>query len=513
MLPITFLIKDMEKAVLRIIQALELGEKIIIFGDYDADGVTSTVLLEAALRKVGIRTQVYIPSRDEGYGLSNKGIDWLIGKGTDIIITVDLGITAISEVSYATSKNIKVIVIDHHLPQTKLLPRCIIINPKQKGDKYPNKDLSAGALVYKFNCALQHEFPLTISKNDLKWWLDLAAISTVTDMCPLTDENRVIVHFGLIVIKKTKRLGLQKIIEAAAINTKKINAGSIGFQIGPRLNAAGRVDHATVTYKLLSSNVGAEATKLAQEVNKINSDRQKELESTLSEARIIVIQKKLFNKKIIMLAKDNWAAGIVGLVAGRLMEEYSRPAIVLYKTNELYKGSARSIEKLHLLNAFQSVANLLTSFGGHAKAGGIAFSVDKFDNVYRGLNNYADKVLSNSDLVKRLSIDAAVDDKEITVKLVKELSHFEPYGIANRKPLLVLYGQKVTEVQIIGKASNHIKIQVGKFNGVIFNFDKDKNQPKNGDTIDIVFTPELNEWQGKEKVDLIIDDWKYSINK
>lgn len=503
------LLKNVGRALSRIKVARENNEVIGIFGDYDTDGVTSTVLLQDALNKIGLRVEVFIPSRAEGYGLNQKGIDYLISRRAGLIISVDLGITAKKEVEYALKNGADVIVIDHHLTQTKLLPNCIIINPKQKGDKYPNKDLSAGALVYKFNCALQNMFPELISNNDLKWWLDLAAISLVADMCPLTGENRVLVHFGLIVIRRTRRLGLKKLIEAASLKPEKITAGSVGFQIGPRLNAAGRIDHATVTYKLLKSDSDLQATKLAKEVNQINSNRQEDMEAALGQARAMVIQNKLYRAKIIMVAKNGWAPGIVGLVAGRLMEEFSRSSIVLYQEGDLYKGSARSVEKLHLLETFQSVAGLLVSFGGHAKAGGLAFKKNNFAKVYRKLVNYADNKLSSADLAKKIYIDAEIEPNELNTRLVRQLSKFEPFGIGNRKPLFVLRHQVVKEVKVIGKDGNHLKITLAQFGGVIFNFDAN-NQPRKGETIDIIFTPELSEWQEREKVDLIIEDWQYA---
>ena len=508
-----FLLKNINKAIKLIKEAKDKKYIIGIFGDYDTDGVTSTILIQNALDKIGIKSEVYIPSRNEGYGLNRAGIDCLIAKKVNIIIAVDLGITARKEIEYAKKKNIEVVVIDHHLVQNELIPDCIIINPNQKGDKYPNKDLSAGGLVYKFICALQKKFPHYISKNDLKWWLDLTAISTVTDMCPLTDENRVIVYYGIIVIKKTKRIGLKKLIESSAIKPEKINTGSIGFQIGPRLNAAGRIDHATITYLLLRSDNSFEADKIVKKVNQINLDRQKELEKTIIEARKKVINQKLYENKIIMVAQENWSSGIVGLVAGKLMEEFSRPIIALGKQDSVYKGSARSIEKFHLLKAFQHIAELLTSFGGHAKAGGISFKINNFNKVYKKLLSYADRVLQDVDLVSKLVIDAELEDTDLTINFVKKISRFEPYGIGNKKPLFILRSLNIQNIRTIGKDNNHIKLNFEKFDGVLFNSDKYTNLPVNGDTIDIVFTPELNEWQGQEKIDLIIEDWKYNDNK
>ena len=502
-----YLLKNMAQAVDTILSNSKT-DSIGIFADYDADGITSAVLLSDCLEKLGFKVIVYIPDRNDGYGLSKKGID-LLNQKVKLIIALDLGVTGAKEIEYAHNLGLKTIVVDHHLVQKEKLPKTIVINPKQNGDKYPFKDFSAGGLTYKLISAIAKKRPKIISHNYLKWQLDLVAISTVADIVPLIGENRVFVYFGLIVLKKTKNIGLKSLYRASSIDETKINPGMIGFQIAPRINAPGRIKNANLAYELLKTKDGNKAQQLAKQIQEINSDRQSELEIITNEAREIIIKKKLAKNKIIMLAKTGWKPGLVGLVAGRLMEEFTRPVIILEKRGTLLKGSARSIEALHLLDAFEHVSKNLLSFGGHKRAGGLSLEYKHLEEVYENLVVYCQDKLSDSDIIPKLTIDAELVKDQLNLSLAQKISQLEPFGFGNPKPVLLLKNQKVINASYVGKEKNHLKIQLEHFNAIMFNANTGLENIINT-TIDIIFYPEVNIWNGNKNLSLIVIDYKLS---
>lgn len=506
-----YLLKDMKRAVERVFLAAKLGDKIGIFADYDADGVTSAALMREILVKVGLEPIVYIPSRDEGYGLNRIGIDKFNLEGVKLLIAVDMGITGKNEVDYCHSLSIDTIIIDHHLVQMDKIPTGLVINPRQDSDEYPFKDLSACGLVYKFGQAISLEHNDIISQTQLKWWLDLVAISTIADMVPLVDENRIIAHFGLIVLGKTKRVGLRALFEISNISRNEINTSTVGFKIAPRLNAPGRIEHANSVYTLLISSELNEAKVIAYEIEAQNNFRREETERIFNEAKVKILKLKLSKNKVIVVSGKNWSPGLVGIVAGRIMEEFARPTIILDENKNMLKGSARSIQGYHLLDAFEFNSKLLKTFGGHARAGGLSMSKANLDKFYQGILKFADTCLSDNDLALGINIDYELEDKDMDLSLAKDVAKLEPFGFGNQRPLFILRSQYVSSLKRVGKDLNHLKLKLGNNSAIFFNAINDNEDSMlEGQSVDVIFNLSINSWNNRTNLDMNIIDWKVS---
>lgn len=504
-----FLLSGVKEAIARLAQAIINNEKVGIFSDYDADGVTSAVLLKEALGKIGIEPLLYIPSRTEGYGLNQKGVDWFVKQNIKLFFALDLGSTQKDEFSYASKKGLDSIIIDHHIIQKEKLPDTIVINPKQKNDHYPFKELSACGLVYKFVNAIYTKYPKKIHKNDLKLWLELVAISTVADIMPILDENRVLVKYGLLILERTKRAGLNYLIDLAKINKKHMLPWNISFQIAPRLNSPGRIGSATLSYQLLTTADEGEAKKIATEIESVNSNRRQELEEVFEQAKSEIELKKLHQNKIILLANKKWKTGLVGLVAGRLMERYYRPVIVLNKGEKFSQGSARSIEAIHILETLTHAKRRLEKFGGHARAAGLTLETKHLDEVYSMLLEYLDVKYSNEDLTPKLTIDCEITSDEVNFNLLEKLKILEPFGYKNPRPLFCLQKLEIQKITKVGADKSHIKITFNDgLQGIFFDGSQHSFQPVSDDKIDIVCYLQENNFNNNKNIDLVINDWK-----
>ena len=528
-----FLLDNMDIATDRIIKAISSNEKIGIFADFDADGITSAAIIANFFNQIKFKSEIYIPSREAGYGLNEAGILELYEKGCKLIITVDLGITGKKYVDFAKNLGIDMIITDHHLIQDETVPTnsLAIIHPKMSVN-YPFKELSGGGVAWKLVCALIAKINKSnikvknISnniKNYAKWSLDLTAISTVCDMMVLTDENRSIVKYGLTVLKKTKNIGLEHLINIANIDRDKISAYTLGFQIGPRINAPGRMDHAQASYFLLTTNDKGEASELAQKLNQSNIDRQEALDKVVKSAKQKIIDLKLENNKIIILSDKNWDDGLLGLAAGRICDELSRPAIIFNINNDIYKGSARSTSNFHILNAIKLAEKYLLKFGGHAGAAGLTLKKENFDKFYELMNDFANKNISDADLQPRIKIDLIIDFEktDIDVELVGKLKMFEPFGMGNPRPIFVSYGVEITELRWIGNDKKHLKLKLlpnkiisyklqANFDAIMFNCKEVAKDLNVKDTCDIVYSIDKNEWNGNKTIQFNIIDIKKS---
>lgn len=504
-------LKGMEGTVERLITAQKNNESIGIFGDYDADGITSATLLGFILDKLKLKHFIYIPSREEGYGLNKTGIDKFKKDKVTLLIAVDMGITNKNEIEYAQKIGLDTIVIDHHLVQASKLPPGLVINPRQSDDKYPFKDFSACGLVFKLAQAIYLKYPDLITQKDLKWWLDIVAISTIADMVPLIGENRILAYFGLIVMAKTRLQGLKALYAIAGIDKSKMNPGVVGFKVAPRLNAPGRIVNAQGAYALLNETDSNQALILAKEVEAKNIFRQSQTEKIFAEAKDKIFSNNLDKNKVILVSGQNWSTGLVGIVAGRIMEEFGRPTIVLNEDGNVAKGSARSIEKYHLLEAFEFGKKFLKTFGGHARAGGLSLEIKNIPAFYTALLEFADQKLVDQDLIPKVSIDTVLTEDKINLAMVKDIEKLEPYGFGNSRPVFMLQSQKVTEVKKVGKDGHHLKIKLGYLEGIYFNGSKeDSLMPIENDLIDVIFSLSVNSWMDKESVSLNIIDWRLS---
>lgn len=512
-----FKLKGMKQAVARIAQSMKAGETVGIFGDYDADGIPAAALLNDALTHLHVKTAVYIPPRDRGYGLSNEGIDFLARQGAKLVIAVDLGITAKAEVKQAKVSGIDVVIVDHHTVQPGKLPdAAAVVNPKQSGDRAPFRDYAACGLAYKLVQALA-EHTGKISKTQLKWWLDLPAISTVADMVPLVGENRIITKYGLIVLSKTRRVGLAKLYEKAKMNPAAFSTSSISFQIAPRLNSPSRMEQqGSAAFELLTTDDEERADQLAAELEQINRERQAVLDRVLHEAKEKIEKDKLHRHKIIVVAGRGWPAGVVGLVAGRLMDQYARPTIVLRQDEKISKGSARSIQAFNIMEAFDHVKHHLLKHGGHPRAAGLSLENEHLEMVYDKLVALAQSKLTKEDITPKIEIDGVLLPHEVNLQLYFRLKQLEPHGVGNSKPVFLIENLIVKESRQVGNNGKHLKLWLGQtqngreytIGGIGFDLGLRGNDLMAGDHLDLVGYLDQDEWNGTKRLQLKVLDIK-----
>ncbi len=567
-----YLMKDMERAAERIFNALENDEKILVYGDYDVDGVTSTAIMVSALIEIksalnGIEKEkakkyiaVYIPDRElEGYGLNKKAIKEIKNRKTDLIITVDCGTSSFKNVQLVNELGMDIIVTDHHYAPEKLPKALAIVNPRQKDCEYPFKELAGAGVAFKVAQALIRKLETKLSgaakskhnnksknpKSQIpnpklppgfeKWLLDLVALGTIADCVNLTGENRTLAIYGLLVINKTKRVGLKKLISASGLKTrengnvvkrKTVDATVISYVLAPRLNAAGRMDHANTSYELIATESEEEAEKLAVKLENNNQKRQRMTEKMIDEIKNRVKNYKIL-PKIIIESDPQWKVGIVGLVAGKLADEYSRPFLVLQKREKETVGSGRSIPEFNLIKSIESCKDLLLEFGGHSQAAGLKIENKNLEKFKKKINLIADKILKEEDLTPSIGIDRKISPDEINWQLVDEMEKMKPFGNGNEKPVFLVEKLEVHEIRAVGNGDSHLKLcfkvvlkdgKVKYLNAIGFGFGKlaenmplDKPGLRWGDIVDVVFHLEINEWNGNRELQMNVLDLK--INK
>lgn len=498
-----FLLRDMDKAVDRINSAIQKKESILIYGDYDVDGLTATALLFLTLKKRGARPSYYIPDRvKEGYGLNLEALKKAKDNAIDLVIAVDCGITAVKEADYLKKHNIDCIILDHHQPLEGVIPDAVaVINPLRPDCDYPYKYLAGVGLVFKLTQALKAD-----DGN-----LDLVTLGTISDVAPLTGENRILVKHGLKHLANTGRKGLRALIESAGIgNKKEFYTETVGFTLGPRINASGRVSSSLNSLKLLLTEDADEASALAEGLNRDNRERQAMQETILKEAVSKVEREVNFKShKVIVVSSDKWHPGVIGIVASRIAEKFYRPAILVAFDGDIGKGSGRSIRNFHLFDALSKCKEHLVEYGGHKHAAGITISKDNIDVFRERFNSVASEALQPLDLIPRLEIDAEISLSDLTMKFVKELASLEPYGVGNPKPVFAVRGLSLkTKPQIL--TANTLKLWVtdGKLTYEAIGFKKAFDfkldpAPRN---FSLAFTPSVNAWQGRESVQLVIKD-------
>lgn len=510
-----FLFSAMEKAMARIQQARENKEGVAIFGDYDADGVTSTAILKEALTNLGLEVLIYIPDkRSEGYGLNLKAVAEFKEKNVKLILTVDCGITGVAEVKKANELGIDTIVIDHHHVPEIVPEAWVIINPQMTDCGYPEKFLAGVGVVFKFVQALYQKF-LPEKINETKWMLDLVAIGTVADCVPLVGENRALAKFGLVVLGKTKRAGLKEIFAVGRINIDEDNpatAWNISFQIAPRINSAGRMDHANTAFDLLMETDPVKARGLALELEANNQKRQKETERVTEEVKIIA-ENLYKEKKFIFAVSEHFPIGIVGLVAGRISDAQRKPTAVLKKHAEYSEGSFRSIPEINIIETIGECAEYLERFGGHSQAAGVRIKNANLEKFYAKMNELIEKKLAGQDTAPKLEIDAEIGAEDIGFALAETLRKFEPFGEGNRQPVFLTRRLLVEDFTVVGASAKHLKLflraEAGApkiFEAIGFNLAGRFANIKKGDKIDAVYYLEQDEWNGNKKIQLKLID-------
>nr|WP_239559104.1 single-stranded-DNA-specific exonuclease RecJ [Sporohalobacter salinus] len=509
-----FLLQGIEQAVDRILTAIEKEEVIGIYGDYDVDGITSTGLLINYFQRLGIEPKYYIPNRlEEGYGLNKEAIGDLVEDGVDLLITVDCGISDYHEVEYANQLGLDIIITDHHEVPDQIPPAEAVINAKQSCCDYPFSQLCGAGIAYKLILALASK-DSNVNQEEIKeYYLDLVAMGTVADIVPLVDENKIIVKFGLELLQNPNNLGLKALIEAVDLTETEINTGHIGYILAPRINAAGRIGNPDLALKLLITDEPSEAEDIAAQLNEINQKRKNIEDDIRQEAELMVEGINLEETKVLVLASENWHSGVVGIVASDIQEKYYRPTIMIaIEENGIGKGSARSIKGFNIYQAIKNSKDLLPNFGGHEQAAGLSIAKEDIDQFRKEINHYADKMLSDKDLVPRLKLDTEVELSELNKRLVQEIDYLAPFGFGNPRPKLAVREVTVTDFRTVGSNGEHLKLTVTDKAGTTmdcigFNMSGFRRKLiSQQEKIDLACTVEINNWQGKSELQLKLKD-------
>ncbi|MBL4819149.1 MAG: single-stranded-DNA-specific exonuclease RecJ [Deltaproteobacteria bacterium] len=506
-LPDPMALAGMKEACARIEKAVLEGEKIGIFGDYDVDGVTSSVILSEFLESLGAQVAVTLPNRlTEGYGLSKAGLERLEAKGCRLIITVDCGVTAHEEVEIARSKNMEVVVIDHHTVPVTLPEAVAVINPHRQDCTRQAHHLCAAGVVFNMCMALRKHLREqgyfdNRQEPNLTQWLDLVALATVADVVPLIDDNRVFVQKGLEIVKKALRPGIKALLEAAKIAPHKVSSGTLGFHLGPRINAAGRLENAMSAVELLRSADYTSALLMAEELD-ANNQARRALEKQIVEEALEEIMSSSEHESAfgIVVGRESWHPGVVGIVASRLVEKTGKPTIVV---GENGKGSGRSIPGFNLHEALLSIEETMIGFGGHAHAVGVHVNLEDFDLFQDAFRDYAKSKLKPEDLVPVLYHDGEIALDELSEKLVSQLAQAAPYGRSNPEPVFCIKGAKVDEFREL--KGGHLKGKLSQ--GLDFiAFGMAEKQAILDKPVDMLVTPEMNEWLGRRILQLRVKD-------
>ncbi|WP_042201010.1 single-stranded-DNA-specific exonuclease RecJ [Paenibacillus camerounensis] len=503
-----FLLKGMAQAVPRIRKALEEEEHILVYGDYDADGVSSTSLMIYLLRHLGASFDIYIPHRsNEGYGLHNHALDWAVQQGVTLVITVDTGISAVHQIAYATQLGIDVIVTDHHEPPGLLPEAFALINPKQHDCPYPFKGLAGVGVAYKLAQAL-------LGGRVPEEWSEIVAIGTIADLMPLLDENRSLVRQGLASMRNSPFPGVRALLEVSGVTMSTVGAVNIAFGVAPRINASGRLDHAGRAVALLTTTDSVEVGQLAGELDLLNKERQMVVERIVAEA-----SDKLAGQigdsqppDIIVLANQGWNVGVVGIVASKLLERYYRPVIILdiHPETGMCKGSARSIPGLDIYEALTSCSSLMDHYGGHPAAAGMSLHRDNLAAFAAALNEYAAGVLTPEDLIPVTAADGEAEVADLTLQAALELERLAPFGMSNPLPKFIVRGAAVKETRTMGQDGKHLKLvlQQGRhtIEAVAFGKGALSELLPGGTRVDVLAELSVNEWNGSRKPQLMLQD-------
>lgn len=507
-----FLLTDMESAIERILYALENNQPLAVYGDYDADGVTATALMVQTLTALGANVIAYIPNRfDEGYGLNNDALTQLQNDGIQLVISVDCGIRSVEEAAHAKKIGLDLIITDHHTPGDELPDAFAVINPKRPGDPYPDKELAGVGTAYKVATALVTRFAERVRSPNfsLEEVQDLVAVGTVADLVPLVGENRSLVRAGLRRLRTPQRQGMLSLMGVASITAGRVTATDIGFGLGPRLNAAGRLDSALSAYELLTTRDVFRAGQIAQFLDNQNRERQKLTRDMQALAEEIAVPDGE-TPYLLFAAHSDFNPGVVGLAAARLTEQYYRPAIVAHQDADHTRGSCRSIAEFHITAALDQCRDLLLRHGGHAAAAGFTVPNENLPALVARLQQIASEQLAGQDLRPILNADVEVQLADLNMELLKELDLLQPTGYGNPDPLFVARGVKVVNSRPVGRDASHLKLSLSDgikvMDAIAFKFgDWQKNMPPR---VDVAFTFERNEWQGYVNLQLNVRDMK-----
>lgn len=523
-----YLMKDMDKAVERVLKAIEKNEKILIYGDYDVDGTTSVALVYSYLKKYfKKKIEFYIPDRyDEGYGISYKGIDHAADNGFNLVIALDCGIKAVEKIRYATTKGVDFIICDHHRPGDELPAAVAVLDTKRADCSYPFKELSGCGVGFKLISALAKEqnepFELIMQL------LDLVAISIAADIVPITGENRLLAHYGLKLINTSPRPGVESVLSYSQVLrvpdhkagepafSRELTISDLVFLIGPRINAAGRIEKASDSVRLLLADKMSHAEKLANAINDLNTERRS-LDNNITEEALAMIEgdPALKNAKSTVLFHEGWHKGVIGIVASRLTDTYYRPTIILTRSNNLITGSARSIKHFDVYDAIDHCSDLLEHFGGHKYAAGLSMKPENLELFKHKFHTFVSQTIDDEILIPEVEIDITLNFNQITAKFLRILKQFAPFGPGNMAP--IFRTDQVIDtgrIRVVGK--NHLKLELMQINersepisGIAFQQGHHFNAIKSGKPFSICYHIEENEWQGKINMQLNVKDIQF----
>ena len=501
---------DMEKAAERILKAIKDKEQIIIYGDYDVDGITSVTVLKSFLEERGIQVNVYIPNRlNEGYGLNKTAMEEIAKQGNKLMITVDCGITAVDEVEYAKTFGIETIITDHHEPAEELPKAIAVVDAKRKDNKYECRNLAGVGVVFKLIQALSIKLGLD-PKEYLKY-LDIVCVGTISDIVPLTDENRVIVKLGLKLVEQTKNLGLKEILQSCGYS--KINSTTISFGVAPRINACGRMGHAEKALKLFLSKDINEVNQLTTELNEYNRIRQETEKNIYEEALRLIQKENIEEKNTIVVAGEGWHHGVIGIVASKITELYFKPSILLCYEDDLAKGSGRSIPGFDLHETLMKCTDTIERFGGHSMAIGITVKKEMVKKFSDKVEQIA-KESNIEEIVPIIYIDSKIELSEINKQMVESLKELEPFGEGNKMPIFAIKNLKIDSIRALSEGK-HLKLTLKENNTIInaigFNMGNLAEDYRIGDKIDVVGVLEINHFNGIDTLQINLKDIMKSI--
>jgi single-stranded-DNA-specific exonuclease len=505
------LMRDVDRAVERLARAIAGGETIMVHGDYDVDGMTSTALYTRALRAFGGQVVPFVPRRlEDGYDLSAAGVEAAKRAGASVVLTADCGTNAVAAVDDLSAAGIDVIISDHHLPAPGfVLPRCTaVLNPRQAGCGYPDKDLAAAGVAFKLMLALARH--LGVSDGPVMAMMDLVALATIADVAPLRGENRVFVRYGLRQLADTTNVGLRALIRAAGLDGKTLTAGRVAFILAPRLNAVGRLAHGLTGVELLTMTHEADAARIARELEELNRRRQEMDRSTLDEARAMLAAIDLDETYGVVLAADGWHPGVIGIVASRLVEETGRPTVLIALDGDVGKGSGRSISAFDLHGALAECAPLLSRYGGHRAAAGVTLARSQVPEFAERFNKIARAALAADDLVAEVRVDLEVSIDDVTSDLESLLRHFEPFGVGNPAPALLARGVRLAGLpRVLPKDGLRLRLStsVGELEAVAWGAAGRVTELGTG-PVDLVFRVERDEWQGVSRLQAKVTDFR-----
>jgi single-stranded-DNA-specific exonuclease len=515
-----FLMKDMNIAVDRISIAVKKNEKILVYGDYDVDGTTAVALMYSFLKDQYSNVEYYIPDRyKEGYGVSIQGLDFAYQNNCKVVITLDCGIKAVEKVKYARTKGLDVIICDHHYPGDEIPKALAVLDPKQPSCSYPYKELSGCGVGFKLIHAYSRVHGIPFSK--ISHYLDLVAVSIASDIVPLTGENRIMAYFGLKRLNESPRTGLKEIIRESEVS-RALTIEDVVFKIGPRINAAGRMETGSKAVDLLVSSDTRLATGISKEINNFNIERRNVDRIITTEAmRMISEDQRTVNSRTTVLYNPTWKKGVIGIVASRLIETYYRPTVILTESNGFATGSARSVQGYDLYQAIEACSDLLESFGGHMYAAGLTMKKDNIQAFMERFEKYVNSTITEDQLVPRIFIDTELSFSEINEDFFKTMSQFQPFGPENMSPVFV--SRNVCDSgsgRMVGSSGEHLKLDLCQestgqksFSAIAFSQANHFEYIKGGNPFDICYSLEMNEFRGNRNLQLNIRDIKTPDSK